>query len=71
MKLFGWKKRCQELEAENQQLRQRNARLEKQLSALQSQNSQLTQSLAAAKKHSGNSARCVKVKKDVRSVHSN
>jgi transposase len=57
MKLFGWKKRCQQLEAENEQLRQHNARLEKQVRELQSQNSQLAQSLAAAKKHSGNSSK--------------
>jgi len=28
MKWFGWKKRCQQLEAENRQLRERNAWLE-------------------------------------------
>jgi transposase len=57
MKWFGWKKRCQQLEAENQQLRERNAWLEQQLQAAQAQNTRLTQSLAAAKKHSGNSSR--------------
>jgi len=64
MKFFHWKKRCQQLEAENQKLRERNAWLEKRLEELQgkntqllAQNSQLTQSLAAAKKHSGNSSK--------------
>lgn len=57
MKFFRWKKRCQQLEAENQQLRERNAWLEKRLHELEAQNTQLTQSLAAAKKHSGNSSK--------------
>jgi transposase len=64
MNLFGWKKRCQELEAENQKLRERNAWLEKRVdeleaknTRLEAQNSKLTQSLAAANKHSGNSSK--------------
>lgn len=57
MKWFGWKKRCQQLEAENRQLRERNAWLEQQLQELQAQNTRLTQSLAAAQKHSGNSSK--------------
>ena len=57
MKLFGWKKRCQQLEAENHQLRQRNAWLEEQLRQCQARNRQLTQSLAAAQKNSANSSK--------------
>ena len=57
MNWFGWKKRCQQLEAENRQLRERNAWLEQQLQQSQAQNTRLTQSLAAAKKHSGNSSK--------------
>jgi transposase len=57
MRLFGWTKRCRELEAENQTLRERNARLEERVRQLEGQNSQLTQALAAAKKHSGNSSK--------------
>lgn len=64
MKWFGWKKRYQQLEAEYQKLRERNAWLEKRLqeleaknTQLQAHNSQLTGSLAAAKKHSGNSSK--------------
>ena len=58
MILLGWKKRCQQLEAENRELRQRHAWLEQRLAQLQTQNTQLVQSLAAAKKHSGNSSKC-------------
>ena len=57
MSIFGWKKRCQQLEAENRQLRERNAWLEQRLVQLQDQNTRLVQSLAAAKKHSGNSSK--------------
>jgi transposase len=57
MNWFRWKKRCQQLEAENRQLRERNLWLERQLQQWQAQNTRLTQSLAAAKKHSGNSSR--------------
>ena len=57
MNWFGWKKRCQQLETENQRLRERNAWLEQQLQESQAQNTRLTQSLAAAKKHSGNSSK--------------
>jgi cell division septum initiation protein DivIVA len=58
MIFLGWKQRCQALEAENRQLRQRTAWLEQRLAQLQTQNTQLIQSLAAAKKHSGNSSKC-------------
>ena len=57
MKWFGWKKRCQQLEAENRQLRERNAWLEQRWQEVQAQNTGLTQSLAAARKHSGNSSK--------------
>lgn len=64
MNFFRWKRRCQTLEAENQKFRERNAWLEKRLdeleaknTQLETQNSQLNQSLAAAKKHSGNSSK--------------
>jgi transposase len=57
MSFFGWKKRCQELQAENQQLRERNAWLEARLREVEAQTRRLTQSLAAAKKHSGNSSK--------------
>ena len=58
MIFVGWKKRCQALEAENRQLRQRNVWLEQRLAQLEAQNTHLIQSLAAAKKHSGNSSKC-------------
>jgi transposase len=57
MKLFGWKKRCRELEAENQKLREHNAALERRLAQVQSENARLTQALAAARKNSGNSSK--------------
>jgi len=57
MSWFGWRKRCQQLEAENRQLQERNAWLEQRLQELEAQNTRLTQSLAAAKKHSGNSSK--------------
>ena len=57
MSLFGWKKRCSELEAQNRRLQERNAWLEKRLAQLQAQNTGLAQSLAAAKKNSGNSSK--------------
>lgn len=64
MNLFRWKKRCQQLEAENRQLRERNDWLEKGMAelkakntGLEAQNSKLTQALAAAGKHSGNSSK--------------
>jgi transposase len=50
MKLFGRKKSYQQLEAENRELRERNAFLEKE-------NARLAQSLAAARKNSGNSSK--------------
>jgi transposase len=50
MKLFGRKKSYQQLEAENRELRERNAFLEKE-------NARLVQSLAAARKNSGNSSK--------------
>jgi transposase len=71
MKLFGWKNCCQQLEAENRQLRERNAVLEQRLAEAQEkntrlvqsltqaqeENTRLAQSLAAAKKNSGNSSK--------------
>lgn len=57
MNIFGWIKRSKDLKAENQQLRERNAWLEQRVQELEAQNTQLTQSLAAAKKHSGNSSK--------------
>jgi len=57
MNLFGWKKRCQGLEAENRQLRERKAWLERRVEELQEQNTRLVQSLAAAKKNSSNSSK--------------
>jgi transposase len=57
MNWFGWKKRCQQLTAENQQLRERNVWLEQRVQELEAQNTRFTQALAAAKKHSGNSSK--------------
>jgi transposase len=57
MTFFGWKQRCQQLQAENQTLRERNAGLEERVRQLEAQNTQLTQSLAAAQKHSGHSSK--------------
>ena len=57
MSLFGWKKRCTQLEAENRRLRERNAWLEQRLAELESKNSQLVQQLAAAQKNSRTSSK--------------
>ena len=48
--LFGWKKRCQQLEAENAQLKAHTAQLEARLTESQAKNQQLLQALAAATK---------------------
>jgi len=57
---MGWftgkKQRCQ-LEAQNAQLRQDNARLKAQVAELQAENARLSGQLAAARKHSGNSSK--------------
>ncbi len=57
MNLFGWKKRCRQLEAENRRLKERNAWLEKRLLEVDQKNTQLAQSLVAAKKNSTNSSK--------------
>src|SRR2546429_1136440 len=57
MDLFGWKKRCRQLEAENRRLKERNAWLEKRLFEVDQKNTQLAQSLVAAKKNSTNSSK--------------
>jgi len=55
--LFGWKKRCRQLETENAQLKAHSAQLEARLSEAQARNQQLIQALAAAKKNSRNSSK--------------
>lgn len=57
MNLFGWKKRCRQLEAENRRLKERNAWLEKRLFEVDQKNTQLVQSLAAAQKNSTTSSK--------------
>ena len=57
MMIFGWKKRCRQLEAENAQLKAHIAQLETRLSEAQAKNEQLIQALAAAKKNSSNSSK--------------
>ena len=57
MNLFGWKRRCRQLEAENRRLKERNAWLEKRLLEVEQKNTQLAQSLVAAKKNSTNSSK--------------
>ncbi len=57
MSLFGWRKRCRQLEAENEQLRERNGCLEKRVQELEAQNTHLAQLLSAAKKNSSNSSK--------------
>lgn len=57
MTLFGWKKRCQELQARNRELQEENARLQERVRELETRNIQLTEALAAAKKNSGNSSK--------------
>ena len=57
---MGWftdKKRLRQLEAQNAQLRQDNARLNAQVAELQAENARLSSQLAAARKHSGNSSK--------------
>ncbi len=57
---MGWftgKKQWRQLEAENAQLRQDNARLKAQVAELQAQNARLSSQVAAARKHSGNSSK--------------
>lgn len=57
---MGWftgKKRLRQLEEENSQLRQDNARLKSQVAELQAENARLLNQLAAARKHSGNSSK--------------
>ena len=57
---MGWftgKKQLRQLEDENSQLRQDNARLMSQVAELQAQNARLLNQLAAARKHSGNSSK--------------
>lgn len=55
--LFGWKKRCQLLEAENAQLKAHTAQLEARLTESQAKNQKLIQALAAATKNSRNSSK--------------
>jgi cell division septum initiation protein DivIVA len=55
--LFGWKKRCRQLEAENAQLKAHAAQLEARLAEAQAKNQQLVQALAAARKTSRNSSK--------------
>ena len=55
--LFGWKKRCRQLEAENAQLKAHTAQLEARLAESQAKNEQLIQALAAARKNSRNSSK--------------
>lgn len=57
MKLFGWRKRCQQLEKDCCRLQERNAWLEERVAQLQEQNAQLVQKLAAAQKNSSNSSK--------------
>ena len=64
MLLFGWKKRCKELERDNLALREDNVALrednvllKEQVRQLQVRSAQLEQALAAARKHSGNSSK--------------
>ena len=57
MMIFGWKKRCRQLEAENAQLKAHIAQLETRLSEAQAKNEQLIQALAAARKTSSNSSK--------------
>ena len=57
MSWFGWKKRCQQLESENQSLRRENTTLKKANAALQGQNRLLAEALAAATKNSRNSSK--------------
>src|ERR1700720_1030055 len=57
MTLFGWKKRCRQLEAENALLQERNAWLEARLAEVEAKNTQLVQALAAAKKSSTTSSK--------------
>ena len=57
---MGWftgKKQRRQLEAQNAQLRQDNARLKVQVAELQAENARLSSQLAAARKHSGNSSK--------------
>ena len=51
MMIFGWKKRCRQLEAENAQLKEHIAQLETRLTEAQAKNKQLIQALAAAPKN--------------------
>ena len=55
--LFGWKKRCRQLEVENAQLKAHSAQLEARLTESQAKNQQLAQALAAARKTSRNSSK--------------
>src|ERR1017187_8504243 len=55
--IFGWKKRCRQLESENAQLKVHAAQLEARLTEAQAKNQQLVQALAAAKKTSRNSSK--------------
>jgi transposase len=55
--IFGWKKRCRQLEAENAQLKARTAQLEVRLTEAQAKNQKLIQALAAATKNSRNSSK--------------
>ena len=57
MTLFGWKKRCRQLEGEKLKLQERNTWLEARVEALQAKNTQLVQALAAASKSSRNSSK--------------
>jgi transposase len=57
MDVFGWKKRCTQLQAENRRLRERNAWLERRLAEAEAQNTRLVQSLAATKKNSSTSSK--------------
>jgi transposase len=55
--IYGWKKRCRQLEAENARLQAHAAQLEARLAEAQAKNQQLVQALAAAKKTSSNSSK--------------
>jgi transposase len=57
MSWFSGKKRLRQLEEENAQLLQDNARLKSQVAELQAENARLLNQLAAARKHSGNSSK--------------
>jgi transposase len=57
MTLFGWKKRCRQLEAQNAKLQARNTWLEAQMAELAAKNTQLVAALAAARKNSRNSSK--------------